>query len=83
MGRWFDSSPGHGNKVMAGTQAPGRQRGGTEMRYEITKYDGNTNVTRVVATINDADAARMLADASNADRPLGSSDYYSVREEKA
>jgi hypothetical protein len=51
--------------------------------FEITKYDGNTDKLRVVAEVNDADAARYLADSENARRETGSSDHYSVREARA
>lgn len=53
------------------------------MRYEITKHDGRTNTTRVIAIITDAGAAREIANKENARLRLGSSDHYSVRESEA
>jgi hypothetical protein len=48
--------------------------------FEITKYDGATGTITVVAEVSDGQAARHLADRSNARREVASSDHYSVRE---
>lgn len=47
--------------------------------FEITKYNGETNQTKAECRINDGALARRMTDQRNAERPMGSSDYYSVR----
>jgi hypothetical protein len=49
-------------------------------KYETTKTSGTTGKTTVVRTTGSGEAARKTADQRNANRALGSSDSYGVRE---